>query len=196
MLSFSEACERNKQPILSWLIHHFASVRDVLEIASGTGQHAIYFASHLAHLQWQPSDLAENLPGITARVRLAGLHNVSVPIGLDVADDPWPIESTDAIFSANSLHIMSWTHVEHFFGGVGRTLEANGLLCVYGPFQYAGAHTSRSNAAFDASLRTRDPLSGVRDFAALDGLAATQHLEFVVDHEMPANNRLLLWKKR
>lgn len=195
MLPVSEACERNKKPILFRLATHFAHTRHVLEIASGTGQHAVYFAARLAHLRWQPTDIAENLSGIAARLRIEGTENVMAPLELDVADAVWPIESTDAVFSANSLHIMSWTHVRQFYGGVGRVLEANGVLCVYGPFKYDGEHTSESNVAFDAWLRRRDPLSGIRDFTELDRLAVAQRLEFVVDHEMPANNRLLVWKR-
>jgi len=195
MLPFSEACERNKQPILDVLVDHLAEARCVLEIGSGTGQHAEYFAPLLSHLTWQPTDVVGNLPAIAARVEAASFGNLLAPLELDVASEPWPIASVDAVFSANSLHIMSWAHVQHFFRGAGRVLKSGGLLCVYGPFMYDGKHTSHSNAAFDVSLRHRDPMSGIRDFSDLQKQASAQYLQFVVDHQMPANNRLLVWKQ-
>ena len=196
MLPYSEACERNKQPILSRLKIHLAETQHVLEIASGTGQHAVYFAAHLMHLRWQPSELSANLAGIEARLKAEKPENVMAPLELDVAKGVWPVESTNAVFSANSLHIMSWAHVVHFFSGVGRVLEPDGVLSVYGPFKYHGEYTSESNAAFDVWLKQRDPLSGIRDAVELERLAAEQRLEFVADHELPANNRLLVWKRK
>jgi cyclopropane fatty-acyl-phospholipid synthase-like methyltransferase len=195
VLVLSEACERNKDPILSNLREHFAAISYVLEIGSGTGQHAVYFGEQLPHLVWQISDVAENLAGISQRLEQDGPANVITPIALNVEDDPWPVDSAEAIFSANSLHIMSWEQVEHFFRGVGAVLHSGGPLCVYGPFRYGTLYTSDSNAAFDRHLKARDPFSGIRDFEAVDRLAKAQGLRLDADHAMPANNQMLVWRR-
>ena len=195
MVILSEACERNKAPILTILQELFATTSYVLEIGSGTGQHAIYFGQQLPHLVWQPSELPENLAGIIQRLEREGPANVKTPIALNVKNDPWPVSSTEAIFSANSLHIMSWENVKHFFRGVGAVLDPIGLLCIYGPFRYGNLYTSDSNEAFDRYLRTRDLLSGIRDFEAVDRVATEQGLQLVADHAMPANNQMLVWRK-
>jgi len=186
MKPFSEASERNREPILAVLKRIFADRRAVLEIGSGTGQHAAYFAPELPQLAWQPSDVAENLPGIRA-------WGVS-PIELDV-DRAWPQLEVDAVFSANTAHILSWTQVERMFAGVARLLPAGGLFALYGPFHYGGQPTSESNARFDAMLRVRDPASGVRNFEDICTLAQTVGLMLAEDNAMPANNRLLVFRK-
>lgn len=196
MLPFSEACERNKGPILEALRSAFADRTRVLEIGAGTGQHAVHFASHLPHLVWQPTDRAEHLPGLAARIAEQGAPNLRPPLELDVTQAHWPALDVDGVYSANTLHIMSWAEVESFFSGVGRALREGGVLTVYGPFRYAGRFTTESNAAFDRSLRERDPASGIRDFEAVDTLAFAQGLELRADHSMPANNQLLVWKTR
>ncbi len=196
MQRYSEACEQNKDPILKVLIEVFQDCHHVLEIGSGTGQHAVYFAEHLPHLIWQPSDLHENLSGIQAWVNEARLLNVDPPIELDVCDHPWNIVKTDAIFTANTLHIMSWEMIEQFFLGIGNVLDEHGVLFIYGPFSYNGAHTSLSNARFDQYLKQRDPQSGVRDFVDVNHLAQQQGLELAQDYAMPINNRSLVWYKR
>ncbi|NJD31148.1 MAG: DUF938 domain-containing protein [Gammaproteobacteria bacterium] len=196
MLPFSEACERNKGPILDILRSAFADRRRVLEIGAGTGQHAVHFARHLAGLAWQPTDRAEYLPGLAARIAEEGSANLLPPLELDVGQKDWPDVRADAIYSANTLHIMAWPEVEEFFDGIGRVLPAGGLLAVYGPFRYGGRFTTESNAAFDLSLRERDPASGIRDFEAVDRLARAQRLELEADHAMPANNQLLVWRRR
>ena len=195
VLTLSEACERNKGPILEVLRSAFAHSSGVLEIGSGTGQHAVYFAAHLPHLVWQPTELGEGLAELAERIRRDGGANLRAPLRLDVCDRPWRIAPADAVFSANTLHIMGWTAVEEFFRGVGAVLSAGGVLCVYGPFSYHGMHTSKSNAEFDRFLKARDPLSGVRDFAALDALAQAEGLVLDSDHAMPANNRTLVWRR-
>lgn len=195
MLTLSEACERNKEPILGVLRTELAGAATVLEVGSGTGQHAVHFAAGLPQLLWQPSELPEHLPALAERVRVAGGQNLRVPLALDVGDDPWPVAPVDAVFSANTLHIMSWSAVHEFFRGVGRVLRSPGVLCVYGPFRFHGAHTSDSNAEFDRWLKARDPVSGVRDFEALDALARAAGLVFSADHAMPANNRTLVWRR-
>jgi len=194
MLTLSEACERNKGPILAVLRTELAAAVSVLEVGSGTGQHAVHFAAGLPHLRWQPSELPEHLPALAERTRLEARENLRVPLALDVRDDPWPLTPVDAVFSANTLHIMSWSAVREFFRGVGGVLRSPGVLCVYGPFRFRGAHTSGSNAEFDRWLKARDPVSGVRDFEALDELARGVGLKFAADHAMPANNRTLVWR--
>jgi SAM-dependent methyltransferase len=193
--SISEACERNKGPILRILTNAFARSRTVLEIGSGTGQHAVHFATHLPHLAWQPSDRPEYLPGLSERIAHEGLPNLRPAIELDVRSLPWPVGRVDAIFTANTLHIMEWAAVEDLFRGIGAVLNAPGVFCVYGPFRYGGGYTSASNAQFDEYLRARDPLSGIRDFEDVNILSSEQGLHLLDDHAMPANNQLLVWHK-
>lgn len=195
MLPFSEACERNKDPILQILRTAFAGCTRVLEIGSGTGQHAVHFARNLPHLEWQPSDLPDSQPGLIARIEQEGPPNLRMPLELDVRQRPWPIAPVDAIFTANTLHIMDWDSVRQFFLGVGEALLDGGVLCIYGPFRYGGQYTSASNATFDQYLRSRDPLSGIRDFEAVDRLAGAQGLVLLADHAMPANNQALVWRR-
>jgi len=195
MKRFSESCEQNKEPILEILREVFKDSKTVLEIGSGSGQHAAYFAKHLKHLNWQPSDLAVNLSSIHAWAAEDALNNLNPAVELDVLDQSWKVSPVDAIFSANSLHIMSWEMVKQFFRGVGEVLKPQGKLLVYGPFSYQGVHTSPSNARFDQYLKQQNPLSGVRDFIDLDDLAKSQGLSVIEDYAMPANNRCLLWEK-
>lgn len=195
MLTASDACERNKNPILEILKDVFGNSRDVLEIGSGSGKHALYFGRNLPHLTWQPSDLEENLAAIRTQLAPGTLENVCLPVVLDVCLHPWPVTSVSAIFSANTLHIMSWESVTHFFRGAGETLQAGGVLCVYGPFRYRKEFTSESNERFDQHLRQQNPLSGVRDFEAVNQLANEHGLSFFKDYAMPANNQLLVWKR-
>jgi SAM-dependent methyltransferase len=196
MLPFSEACERNKDPILTVLREAFAGASSVLEVGSGTGQHAVHFARHLPWLEWQPTDRGEYLVPLAERVRVEGPPNLREPLELDVlADDPWPVREADAVFSANTLHIMSWEGVEAAFRGIGALLGPDGVLALYGPFRYGGKYTSASNAEFDAFLRERDPDSGIRDAEAVDDLARAVGLVLAADHAMPANNQLRIWRR-
>ena len=187
MKPFSDAAERNRAPIVSVLKRVFAHRKHVLEIGSGTGQHAAYFARELPHLAWQASDVAENLPDIRQWVSSPS------PLELNV-DHPWPTVAADAVFSANTCHIMSWPQVERMFAGIGRIGPE--LFALYGPFNYGGRHTSESNERFDAMLRVRDPASGIRDFEAIVELAARNGLDLREDNAMPANNRLLVFARR
>jgi cyclopropane fatty-acyl-phospholipid synthase-like methyltransferase len=193
MKPFSEACERNREPILAILKRVFVDRKRVLEIGSGTGQHAAFFAPELPHLLWQASDVAENLPGIRQWVEEAEAPNLAEPMILDV-DQEFPSIQVDAVFSANTCHIMSWPQVERMFAGAGRLLPKGGVFALYGPFSYHGRHTSESNARFDAMLRRNDPASGLRDFDAISALAKRADLALVEDNAMPANNRLLVWR--
>ena len=192
---YSAACDNNKGPILTILKKVFTIPGLVLEIGSGTGQHAAYFSEQLPHLIWQPTDRAENLPGIRAWRSHTGHKNLKPPLELDVAHTPWPISGADYIFSANTVHIMSWDMVEAFFSEVGKILALNGIFCLYGPFNYKGNYTSTSNAQFDVWLKQRDPQSGIRDFDALNQLADNAGMRLYEDFAMPANNRTLVWKK-
>ena len=190
---FAPACERNREPILAVLREHFAGCTRVLEIGSGTGQHAVHFAAALPHLVWQTSDRAENLPGIRLWLAEAGLPNTPAPLALDVAG-AWPDDRFDAVFSANTLHIMAWEDVVRTFAALPRVLAADATVVVYGPFRYCGRHTSDSNAAFDAKLATDAPHQGVRDFERVDALARAAGLALADDRAMPANNRCLAWR--
>ena len=194
---WSESCEQNKAPILAVLQQVLGPKDKVLEVGSGTGQHALHFAAAMPGLSWQPSDRAENLAGIRAWLAEAGLVNVQVPLELDVLD-PWPDLRVQAVFSANTAHIMSWAAVEAMFRGVAGVLAEGegGRFCLYGPFSYHGRHTSPSNAQFDRMLRARDPLSGVRDIDDLNRLATANGLQADGDYEMPVNNRILVWSRR
>jgi cyclopropane fatty-acyl-phospholipid synthase-like methyltransferase len=196
MLLTAPACERNKGPILEVLRREFGAQHTVLEIGSGTGQHAVHFAAHLPHLTWQPSEVAALLPPLAERVRLEGPPKLQTPIALDVCEHPWPVAAVDAIFSANTLHIMGPEALPEFFRGVGAALMPEGVLCVYGPFNYRGRYTSESNAQFDLWLKARDPRSAIRDFETVDALARQQGLTLSADHAMPANNRTLVWRRR
>lgn len=195
MKPFSESCEQNREPILAVLQQHLAGTRRLLEIGSGTGQHAVYFAPAFPRLQWITSDVPANHPGIRAWLAGAKLANVSGPLTLDVNRPDWPLDTCDAVFSANTAHIMAWPAVRNLFAGIGRVLEDGGVFCLYGPFNYGGEYTSDSNRRFDAWLRARDPRSGIRDFEALSDLAEEAGLALVADHPMPANNRTLVWQK-
>lgn len=199
MKPHSPSCDRNRDPILAVLREHFAGRRRVLEIGSGTGQHAVYFAAALPSLSWQCSDRAEYLPGIALWLDEAALSNTPAAVELDVASPRWPGEADearfDAAFSANSLHIMGWAQVEAFFAGLDRVLAADATVVVYGPFNYRGEFSSDSNREFGAWLKARDPQSGVRDFEAVDALAAAIGLRLLVDQAMPANNRCLVWRR-
>ncbi len=193
---FSEACEQNKLPILKVLKEQLNGSKTVLEIGSGTGQHGIFFTQHMAHLTWQPTELAENLPGIRAWIEFAQSKNVLPPIELDVGNVQWNLGPVECIFSANTIHIMSWNHVIALFGGAGKTALPGARLIVYGPFNYGNQYTSESNRQFDAMLRNRDPLSGIRNFEDIDELATAAKFTLIRDYAMPENNRLLVWQKQ
>ena len=196
MKQYSDACEENKRPILSVIRDEFSACREVLEIGSGTGQHAVYFASKLPQLRWQTSDRACNHASISAWRTESALDNVLPPLPLDVTHDPWPENRYDGVFSANTTHIMSWPAVEDMFSGIGKLLTERGIFCLYGPFNYQGHFSSDSNERFEHWLKDRDPLSGLRNFEDVDALAGMNGLNLKADHEMPVNNRLLVWMKR
>ena len=194
-LPFSPACENNKRPILDVLERYLRDSATVLEIGSGTGQHASFFAAQMPQLTWQTSDLPANHPGIRGRIEAAGLTNVGMPLDLDVRRSDWGLSEVDAAFSANTAHIMGWPAVCAMIAGVGRLLTPGGCFLLYGPFNYGGRHTSESNARFDLSLRMSDPAMGIRDFEQIAAEAEAAGLALEEDCGMPANNRLLVWRK-
>jgi SAM-dependent methyltransferase len=185
--------EKNRDPILAVLREVFADRRKVLEIGSGTGQHAIHFGAALPHLTWQTSDRPDFLPGIHAWLDEAALSNVLPPFKFDVLG-PWPGGRYDAVYSANTLHIMSWAAIEAFFAGLPNVLVPGGLLFIYGPFMVDGRHTSESNATFDRSLKEKAPHQGLRDVVAVFALARMARLQLLEDRLMPSNNRCLIWQ--
>lgn len=192
---FSQACENNKDPILQVIHTVFDRPATVWEIGSGTGQHACHFARSLPHIQWQPTDLEERLPGMRLWLEEAQLANIRPPLSLNVADSEWPCRTIEAAFTANTLHIMSWEKVGLFFQGLSTRLIQSAPVCIYGPFNYRGAYTSDSNARFDRWLKENDPASGIRDFEAVARLAWQSGLTLIDDVAMPANNRLLIFRK-
>jgi cyclopropane fatty-acyl-phospholipid synthase-like methyltransferase len=192
---YSQACENNKEPILHKIEDIFLESTTVWEIGSGTGQHACYFARNLPHLQWQATDLVSNLNGINSWIEASGLENLAQSLALNVSDKQWPGQEIEALFSANTLHIMSWAEVECFFSGMGQYLTQDARVCIYGPFNYHGAYTSPSNESFDQWLKSRDSKSGVRDFEAIEKLAKLVGLSVKDDFAMPANNRLLVLQR-
>ncbi|WP_097462169.1 DUF938 domain-containing protein [Mangrovitalea sediminis] len=194
-LPFSQASENNKAPILEILQATFTTPGLILEIGSGTGQHAEHFARHLPHLTWQPSDRPGFQNVCLPRIEASGLTNIRAPLPLDVTQQPWPIDVADSAFSANTAHIMSWSMVEAMFAGVGRLLQSGGCFCLYGPFNENDDFTSASNARFDAYLKSQDPAMGIRDRAAIERLATQNGLTPSANHTMPANNRLLVFGK-
>ena len=196
MKQYSQSCVENQVPILNIIKPLLTNVTTVLEVGSGTGQHAVYFAQHLPNLIWQSSDQDQYLNSINSWIDEAKLDNTPMAIPLDVTNTgTWPSIEVDAIFSANTTHIMSWEMVVDFFQGVGKMLNPGGMFILYGPFNYNGEYTSQSNANFDLWLKDRDPNSAIRDFEALNKLATEAELILVNDYEMPANNRILYWKK-
>ncbi len=197
MKPIAESCIQNRDPILKIIKPLFANSKKLLEIGSGTGQHAVYFAAEMPHLLWQTSDLKENHPGIRLWLEEAQLKNIKPPITLAACDKPaWQqLSNYDAIFSANTVHIMSKHDVTCLFAGIGSILQLQGVFALYGPFNYNGNYTSDSNARFDTWLKNRNPKSGIRDFEWLDTQANKAGMKLIQDHAMPANNRILVWQK-
>jgi cyclopropane fatty-acyl-phospholipid synthase-like methyltransferase len=195
MKPYSQACDNNKVPILNEISSHFSLCRNVLEIGSGTGQHAVFFAENLPALHWHTSDRIENHVGISQWIEESNLSNIEFPIVLDVESDEWPTSSFDGVFTANTCHIMHWHEVVAMVEGVKSLLSADGLFVIYGPFNYNSDYTSESNQQFDNLLKQRDPGSGLRNHEDVESLAINNSLSLVRDVAMPANNRLLIFKK-
>jgi cyclopropane fatty-acyl-phospholipid synthase-like methyltransferase len=196
MKPYAESCDQNRDVILEVLQPRLDDALTLLEIGSGTGQHAVYFGQAMPQLRWQTSDRQENHEGIAAWLAEAALDNVLAPLPLDVSETPaWPEAVYDAVYTANTVHIMGEAEVADLFAGVGRVLSSGGLFIIYGPFNYGGRYTSESNARFDVWLKERDARSGIKDMDWLKSLAAAADLVLEEDLEMPVNNRTLVWRK-
>ena len=193
---FAQSCVENREPILAVLRSKLTGCRRLLEIGSGTGQHAVYFAPELPQVFWQTSDRGENHAGILAWLSDAGAENIGRPISLDVLGDPWPSPGFDAVFSANTAHIMPLDAVEAMFRGVGAVLNPGGKFLLYGPFNFDGRFTSDSNERFDGWLKQQDPAMGIRELGVLDTFASEAGMVLQEDIEMPVNNRTLIWGKK
>lgn len=193
--SYSSAAERNRQPILDQLKDLLPQHGTVLEIGSGTGQHAAFFSQNLPGLTWQPSDRQENLAGLEAFFSAEGNERVLPVLKLDVIKDPWPGCSYDAAYSANTAHIMPWDAVVAMFAGVSARLLQNARFCLYGPFNIDNRFTSQSNAQFDAHLRSENQEMGIRDMAAIESLAGLHQMQMEYQIAMPANNFILVFRK-
>lgn len=197
MKQLAPSCDRNKDFILRVLKEVLPPSGDVLEIGSGTGQHAAYFAAHLPQHVWHPTDLSANFPSIRAWAREKPLPNLRRPMELDLLAAPqsWPLTSAQAIVCINTIHIVAWKGVENLFAGAGKVLDRGGVLYVYGAYRYATRPLEPSNQAFHDLLQARDPASGVRDFEAVDELAKKNGLTLAGDRAMPGNNRSISWIK-
>ncbi|WP_413190090.1 DUF938 domain-containing protein [Psychrobacter sp. AT9] len=205
-LPFSQACENNKKPILEVLESKLQGFNHVLEIGSGTGQHSVYFAPNLPYLKWQTSDVISNHRHIHAWHSAYPAPKLSLPLAFDLAQDSVPVSSHldnndiakpyDVIFTANTLHIISWALVKRLFALAGDALPVDGKLIVYGPFNEHGNYTSEGNQRFDAMLRAGNPDSGIRDKEDVVSLANAHHLQLSKTYAMPANNQLLVFHKR
>ena len=193
---FSQACENNKAPILEQLSGFFTQPGTILEIGTDTGQHAVHFASHLPHLTWQPSDHPQNDQLCMPWLDEARLPNINPPLPLDVITGGWAhLPAISGVFSANTAHIMAWEEVEAMFRGISNALPVNGIFCLYGPFSYGGRHTSPSNERFNRSLRAQAPHMGIRAIEDLRRLGESTSLVLERDVDLPANNRLLVWRR-
>jgi cyclopropane fatty-acyl-phospholipid synthase-like methyltransferase len=193
---FSPACERNQQPLLEVLQQVILPAdRRLLEIGAGTGQHAVYLAPHFPWLEWHPTDLATNLPGMTMWFNEAKLPNIQRPVRLDVSKDDFPKLKFDVVFTANTFHIMHWKECKSLIKLLGHRLREGSRAVIYGPFKYNGEFTSESNAEFDLSLKARDPLSGIRAFEDVHANMVKAGFELEQDFEMPANNRTLVFRR-
>lgn len=195
MLPFSQACENNKKPILDHLRGYLKAPIRVWEIGSGTGQHAAYFSEQLPHIRWQPTDLPAALPGIAQWRATVATDNFLPALALDVTMGDWPTDEMSAVYTANTIHIISAAAVKNLFEGVGARLVPEGLFFTYGPFLYDGSYTSESNESFDQWLKERDPHSGIKAIETLKAHASEFDMVLIKDHGMPANNQLLVWQK-
>ncbi|HCH33700.1 MAG TPA: methylase [Oceanospirillaceae bacterium] len=193
---FSQACANNQTVICEVLERVFADKKNALEVGSGTGQHGVYFAKNMPHLNWQTSDRAQNHAGIKHWIKDNPAPNLLAPIALDVLSDSWPTTCYDAVFSANTAHIMPWQAVVAMFAGVGERLLSGGVFCLYGPMKYHGVLAAQSNVRFDAWLQQQVPHQGIREFQELNQLAMDAGLTLQEDNAMPANNQLIVWQKQ
>ena len=194
-LPYSQAAANNRGPILEQLQRLLVGRESVVEVGAGTGQHALHFARALPGIHWQPTEHPDVLETLGLRCSGAGLPNLAEPLALDILTRPWPVQTPDAFYTANTLHIVAWETVEVFFAACGEHAKTGTLLFTYGPFNYGGRFTSESNERFDGWLRERDSASGIRDFERVDACAQAAGFGLLEDISMPANNRLLCWQQ-
>jgi hypothetical protein len=192
---FSQACANNQAIICEILVRVFADKNNALEIGSGTGQHGVFFAKELPNLSWQMSDREQNHAGIKRWMNDHPAANLLAPVSLDVLSEHWPTAHYDAVYSANTAHIMPWEAVVAMFAGIGERLLSGGVFCLYGPMKYLGVLDAQSNIAFDHRLQQQFPHQGIREFHDINCLATDAGLVLQEDNAMPANNRLIVWKK-
>ena len=192
---YADSCDQNRDAILNIIQPLLLNSKSVLEIGSGTGQHAAYFSERLPHLIWNSSDRVENIEGIKLWLSENNTKKSPPPVELDVTQETWPEISFDTVFTANTCHIMNQQSVEIMFKHIGDLLPDDGQLIIYGPFNYHQQYTSLSNQQFDQWLKLRNPESSIRNFEELNNLAKKAEMTLVADYEMPANNRILHWKK-
>lgn len=191
------ATARNREPILAILQQELPQTGMLLEIAAGSGEHAVFFAPHFPGLQWQPTDpQAEALASIAAWRDEEGSENLLAPVELDASTAEWPVKRAEAILCVNMTHISPPAATEGLFGAAGRLLPQGAPLVIYGPFVEAEVETTASNREFDASLKSRDPSWGLRDVAWLDELAMVHGLGRTARHAMPANNLMLVYRRK
>jgi cyclopropane fatty-acyl-phospholipid synthase-like methyltransferase len=193
---YAEAADRNAAPIMGVLRYELRGCSTLFEIGSGTGQHAVTFAAELPALKWLTSDLEQSHGGIRAWIADSGLDNVLEPASFDVLSAEAPAITYDAVYSANTAHIMSYAAVRRMFELVGAMLGEQGVFCLYGPFSRGGAFSTPSNEAFDASLRARNANMGIRDLDDLEGLAGENRMELARVYALPANNLLVVWTRK
>ncbi len=191
---YAIACDRNRDPILAVLRECLPAKGRVLEIGSGTGQHAAYFSSAFPNLDWLPSDLPQHLAGISLWRREAG-QNCLAPVGLDLLSDALQMPQADAIVCINTLHIVAWQGTHQLFTAAGRMLSPGQAVYLYGPYRYADRPLEPSNEQFDQWLKARDPASGIRNFEDLSRIAQEQGFSLEADVPMPANNRSLIFRR-
>ncbi|GGY42666.1 methylase [Bacterioplanes sanyensis] len=194
-LPVSEACLRNQAPIADVLAQELEADAFVLEIGSGTGQHAAYMTRHLPGIKWQPSELAGRLEGINGWRQRSGQVGFLPPLILDVSQDLWPVKQVDAVFSANVVHFIGWPQLRSMMTGIARVLKQGGLALLYGPYNYAGQYTSEGNQRLDQWLREQNPEAGIKDFEQVILAARKEKLRLLKDIAMPANNRMLVLQK-
>ncbi len=193
---FSAACERNRDPIFDVLRQYIKPEHThLLEIGSGTGQHAVYFAPHFKHMTWITSDVPAHHLGMVMWFKEFKIPNISGPIRFKVGIDEFPKQPVNIVYTANTFHIMSWKNVKTLMKMFGHRLRKNSLVMIYGPFNYDGKFTSPSNEQFDRMLKEENPDSGIRNFEDVNKAMIKNGFELLKDHEMPANNRMLIYKR-
>ena len=193
-MKFSDACERNKIPILKVLNEELDS-GTVLEIGSGTGQHSVFFSKEIPSIKWYPSDTISNFESLNAFVTNYQNNNLQTPFVIDITQDQWIDFKVDYVFTSNTFHIINNALLTYFFYQCSKVMKSNGKLIIYGPFKFDNQFNSPSNQTFDELLKASDPFSGLKNFEEIINIALKFNLIFSKKYEMPANNNILVFKK-